>query len=214
MGAMPLTSSDVRDKRFSTSRLRLGYVQEDVDALLRRVEETLRALEQGTRPTKLITASDVMRAQFRTTVMRPGYDEEEVDAFLDEIAETLRELGLYSQQLRTGKHSAEYFRREAAPKPREPVSPRMRPEDIRNKGFHTTRLRIGYSDEEVDAFLDLAEATVAALVEGRPQEARLTASQVRGVRFSSTRFRPGYVEEEVDAFLDEIADELERYGLH
>jgi DivIVA domain-containing protein len=51
-------------------------------------------------------------------------------------------------------------------------------------------------------------------VEGRPQEARLTASQVRGVRFSSTRFRPGYVEEEVDAFLDEIADELERYGLH
>ena len=141
-----------------------------------------------------------MRAQFRTTVMRPGYDEEEVDAFLDEIAETLRELGLYSQQLRTGKHSAEYFRREAAPKPREPVSPRMRPEDIRNKGFHTTRLRIGYSEEEVDAFLDLAEATVAALVEGRPQEARLTASQVRGVRFSSTRFRPGYVEEEVDAF--------------
>lgn len=168
---MPLTSSDVRDKRFSTSRLRLGYVQEDVDALLRRVEETLRALEQGTRPAKLITASDVMRSQFRTTVMRPGYDEEEVDAFLDEVAETLRELGLYTQQLRTGRHSAEYFRRIAtAPKSREHVIPRMRPEDIRNKGFHTTRLRAGYSEEEVDAFLDLAEATIAALVEGGPRK--------------------------------------------
>ncbi|KUP98000.1 DivIVA domain-containing protein [Thermobifida cellulosilytica] len=210
---MPLTSSDVRDKRFSPSRMRLGYVQEDVDALLRRVEATLRALEQGTRPTKVITASDVMRSQFRTTVMRPGYDEEEVDAFLDEIAETLRGFGLYSQQLRTGKHSAEYFRR-TAPPPREPVSPRMRPEDIRNKGFNTTRLRVGYAEEEVDAFLDRAEATIAALVAGRVSDAQLTASQVREARFSSTRLRSGYVEAEVDAFLDEIADELERYGLH
>ena len=147
-------------------------------------------MSKETRPTKLITASDVMRAQFRTTVMRPGYDEEEVDAFLDEIAETLRELGCAAAVAHREAQRHEYFRREAAPKPREPVSPRMRPEDIRNKGFHTTRLRIGYSEEEVDAFLDLAEATVAALVEGRPQEARLTASQVRGVRFSSTRFVP------------------------
>ncbi|TDQ54940.1 DivIVA domain-containing protein [Actinorugispora endophytica] len=208
---MPLTASDVHNKRFNTSRLRPGYVQEDVDALLRRVESTLSALEQGARPGGLITASDVMGSHFRTTMVRPGYDEEEVDTFLDEVAEALRARGLYASEARTGKHSPEYFRQNAPPEPA--PSPGMRPEDVRDKGFTTTRLRAGYAEEEVDEFLDRAEATIAALVSGNREEASLTASEVRAVQFSGTRLRTGYAEEEVDDFLDELADELERYGL-
>lgn len=208
---MPLTSSDVHNTRFTTSRLRRGYVQADVDALLREVEATLAAFERGERPVHPVTASDVMRSQFRTTLMRPGYDEAEVDDFLDEVAETLRALGLYASGVSAGRHSAEYFRHKHNPHPA--PAPRLRPEDIRDKGFNTTRLRAGYAEEEVDTFLDRAEAAIAALVAGRREDVSLTASEVRTLRFSSTRLRTGYAEEEVDGFLDELADELERYGL-
>lgn len=62
----------------------------------------------------------------------------------------------------------------------------------------------GYSEHEVDAFLDLVEATLRG-------EARLTPADVRDVVFSpSARFRRGYDAAQVDAFLDEVQRELAR----
>jgi DivIVA domain-containing protein len=64
---------------------------------------------------------------------------EEVDAFLSAIRDTF--LGI-----------------------REPS---LTPDEIRAKQFSTTRLRPGYDEEEVDAFLDKAESRLAAQVSAR-----------------------------------------------
>jgi DivIVA domain-containing protein len=40
----------------------------------------------------------------------------------------------------------------------------LTPEDVRNKQFSTTRLRPGYDEEEVDAFLDEVEAELDRLI--------------------------------------------------
>lgn len=83
---MPLTPEDIRNKRFRSARMRRGYHQEDVDALLERVEEALRALDGGQdaaqRP---VTADEVAGSSFRSTLLTSGYDEGEVDDFLDVI---------------------------------------------------------------------------------------------------------------------------------
>ncbi|ASU82105.1 DivIVA domain-containing protein [Nocardiopsis gilva YIM 90087] len=89
--------------------------------------------------------------------------------------------------------------------------PRMTPEDVRNKEFATTRLTTGYNEQEVDDFLDSAEVTLEALLNGRPDRALLTPAQVERVQFGTTRARPGYDPAQVDAFLDLLADELRRY---
>jgi DivIVA domain-containing protein len=71
---------------------------------------------------------------------------------------------------------------------------------IRNATFRTTRLRPGYDEDEVDAFLDYV---LEVLSRGQ----RLHRLQVRCVEFSTTRLRPGYEMEDVDRFLIEV----ERY---
>jgi DivIVA domain-containing protein len=73
-------------------------------------------------------------------------------------------------------------------------------ERIRTASFRTTRLRPGYDEAEVDAFLDYVLQTLS-----RGQ--RLPRMQVRCVEFSTTRLRPGYDMEDVDKLLIEI----ERY---
>lgn len=86
-------------------------------------------------------------------------------------------------------------------------------EDARGIRFSGTRLRSGYAQEEVDGFLDRAEATLAALSAGRSEADPLTAAQVEAARFSVTRLQPGYDASEVDEFLDALAAELRRHGL-
>src|SRR5215467_6072156 len=41
----------------------------------------------------------------------------------------------------------------------------LTPADVRNKQFSTTRLRPGYDEEEVDAFLDEVEAALDELIQ-------------------------------------------------
>ena len=65
---------------FSTTRLRPGYDQIEVDDFLDAVRDTF--LGRRKPP---VTAYDVRKVQFSTTRMRPGYDQMEVDAFLDRI---------------------------------------------------------------------------------------------------------------------------------
>jgi DivIVA domain-containing protein len=69
----------INKKRFSTIRLRPGYDEEEVDALLDAVRDTF--LGAGTRR----TATEVRSSKFTATRLCPGYGEEEVNNFLDEI---------------------------------------------------------------------------------------------------------------------------------
>jgi DivIVA domain-containing protein len=68
----------------------------------------------------------------------------------------------------------------------------------RTQYFPVTRLRPGYDQDQVDAFLESISDTFLGV-----REPPLTASEVRDKQFTTTRLRPGYDEEEVDAFLDE-----------
>jgi DivIVA domain len=76
---------------------------------------------------------------------------------------------------------------------------------VERVSFRSGRLGMGYSEEEVDAFLDRIAATLRGTAD-RP----LTAADVREARFSTVLFRPGYAIGEVDEFLADIAEVLER----
>ena len=218
MGTMPLTPADIRNKKFHTVRLRPGYNEEDVDALLDRIEETLIALEGGPRRGALITAEEIRNSRFRTTRMSPGYREDEVDDFLDVVAAELAGRGL-GQVVppplppRPGQNVPGHPMPPGLPgSPGAPgATPRMTPEDIRNSRFATTRLTTGYNEQEVDDFLDRAEHTLGVLLQGRTDRATLTSAEVERVQFATTRARPGYDPAQVDRFLDALADELRRY---
>ncbi len=82
------------------------------------------------------------------------------------------------------------------------AAPNFRPmmERIRTASFRATRLRQGYDEDEVDAFLDY-------ILETLRRGQRPPRMQVRCVEFSTTRLRPGYEMEDVDTLLFEI----ERY---
>jgi DivIVA domain-containing protein len=70
----------VHRKQFSTTRLRSGYDEEEVDILLDKVRDAL----LGTGPVP-VTLQEVTSARFTRTHLRPGYVEEEVDAFLADV---------------------------------------------------------------------------------------------------------------------------------
>lgn len=84
-----LTADDVVTARFSASRFRPGYRQDEVDRFLDRVAGTLRAREAGGWPADVVTAEEAARVAFGRTSVMPGYDPAEVDAFLAEVVATL-----------------------------------------------------------------------------------------------------------------------------
>lgn len=87
----------------------------------------------------------------------------------------------------------------AAPSP--PAAPRLTADEINNVRFHQTPPdELGYSEDEVDTFLDRVEATL----EG---EDVLTAEDVRQVRFGEVP--GGYDQDEVDTLLDLIEYSLD-----
>ncbi|MEI7656240.1 MAG: DivIVA domain-containing protein, partial [Actinomycetes bacterium] len=52
----------------------------------------------------------------------------------------------------------------------------LTPEEVRNKQFTTVRLREGYDEDEVDAFLDEIEAELARLLRENDELRQRTAS--------------------------------------
>jgi DivIVA domain-containing protein len=56
----------------------------------------------------------------------------------------------------------------------------LTPADVRNKQFSTTRLRPGYDEEEVDAFLDEVEAELDRLVQENAELRARLAEMLRG----------------------------------
>src|ERR1700730_3083577 len=56
----------------------------------------------------------------------------------------------------------------------------LSPADVRNKQFSTTRLRPGYDEEEVDAFLDEVEAELDRLIQENEELRAKLAECLRG----------------------------------
>ena len=56
----------------------------------------------------------------------------------------------------------------------------LTPADVRNKQFSTTRLRPGYDEEEVDAFLDEVEAELDRLIQENEELRAKLAELLRG----------------------------------
>ena len=191
----------VEARKFSTTRLRPGYDQEEVDVFLTAIRDSFLGVR---RPS--LRPDDIRYKQFSTTRLRPGYDEEEVDAFLDEA-----ELRLAAQgsDLDTGKAQDGEPELDAdsppvqdqpttRPAPDSDVGGTVLAEWVEARKFSTTRLRPGYDMEEVDVFLTAIRDSFLGV--RRPS---LRPDEIRYKQFSTTRLRPGYDEEEVDAFLDE-----------
>jgi len=84
-----LTADDVLTARFSETRFRPGYRQDEVDRFLDRVAGTLRARSAGGWPADAVTSEELARAAFGRTSVMPGYEIAEVNAFLAEVAATL-----------------------------------------------------------------------------------------------------------------------------
>ena len=110
-----LTSDDVLNVKFDSTRLREGYVQDEVDEFLDEVTTTLRGLEErlGAGPGAasgshqesgiLLTSQDVKSIRFTTSRFREGYEQPDVDAFLDTIVETMEAM---EARLNSGAYGA------------------------------------------------------------------------------------------------------------
>jgi DivIVA domain-containing protein len=84
-----MRAEDVIATRFTPTRFRDGYDQDQVDDLLDRITATFAAVEQGRGPGPL-SADEVVAARFQPTKFREGYDQDQVDAFLDQVVVALR----------------------------------------------------------------------------------------------------------------------------
>jgi DivIVA domain-containing protein len=62
----------------------------------------------------------------------------------------------------------------------------LTPADVRNKQFSTTRLRPGYDEEEVDAFLDEVEAELDRLIQENEELRAKLAETMRGGKVPAT----------------------------
>jgi len=89
----------VQARKFSTTRLRPGYDQEEVDAFLIEIRDSFLGVRQPS-----LTSGEIRVKQFSTTRLRRGYDQEEVDAFLDE-AESRLPVQVLPSGARPGKNN-------------------------------------------------------------------------------------------------------------
>ncbi|QBI52122.1 DivIVA domain-containing protein [Streptomonospora litoralis] len=198
----PITAEEVEGAKFRTTRLSPGYDEEEVDHFLDVVAADLRA-HGLVRPSEAAWPETARPLQAPQAPRNPRHHPGE--AAPGPPPPPPNPMG--PPPVPTGP----------PPAPSEPPPsarggrPALRPEDIRNQQFSTTRLTTGYNEEEVDAFLDSAETTLEALLHGHSERAPLTAAQVDRVQFSTTRARPGYDPAQVDAFLDFLAQEFRHY---
>jgi len=109
----------------------------------------------------------------------------------------------------------------------------MKSTDVAKKKFRPVKWAEGYDVDQVDAFLDRVQATLAAHERGGagaslpdgmlaraaaaaagstgtavPADGLCTPEDVVGARFAPTKFRQGYHQGEVDDFLDEVVAAL------
>ena len=89
--------------------------------------------------------------------------------------------------------------------------------DVDNVRFTATQFREGYSQREVDRFLEKVANSLKVLQEradssGYASESThvqvLTVDDVQNVKFAATRLREGYEQDEVDRFLDHVVETM------
>lgn len=192
---------------------------DQVDRLVRRIEGTL---GRGTPEGEPITADEIRRARLRTR--RGGYHELAVDFALQAFIVAIEALPAGA-----GGHPAFPAPRTARTEPDPEVrrrgahrplrAARTEPErgdredqgeradyaaQVERVAFRSGRLGMGYDEDEVDAFLDRAVATLRGTA-----DTTLTSDGVREARFTTVMLRPGYAIGEVDEFLADLAEVLE-----
>lgn len=172
-------------------RLR-GYRRGQVDAVLSRVAGTLGTAAELTGPP--ITAEETRASRFRLELR--GYDRRIVDELL---SERIRELVAHEQ---AGGYNARHARTRA-PARFSPVSADWLVSWITTAQFGVVRVKRGYDERDVDAFL----ARVVAGLHGDAPP--VGGRDVRESRFRTVRFGAAYEEREVDRFLDQLASALD-----
>ena len=128
---------------------------------------------------------------FSSTGLGFGYDKREVDAFRSAVRDTFLGGAVFSVS-----------------------TPPVKSDDVRGKQFSTRRLRKGYDEKEVAAFLDAAGLRLAAMEStDRPAGPLVSGAILAGwaewadsTTFSNPRWRRGYEPIQVYAFLDAIRD--------
>ena len=127
---------------------------------------------------------------FSSTGLGLGYNKREVDAFRSAVRDTFLGGAVFSVS-----------------------TPPVKSDDVRGKLFTTTRLRPGYDEKQVAAFLEAASIRLAAMEStDRPAGPLLAvpfspwAKWADSTTFSTRRLREGYDTAEVDAFREAIRD--------
>jgi DivIVA domain-containing protein len=86
----------------------------------------------------------------------------------------------------------------------------LTPADVRNKQFSTTRLRPGYDEEEVDAFLDEVESELDRLIQENEELRAKLAESLRGGKSSVPALSSPLAESKMDMMQPEPSREPER----
>ncbi len=184
-------TAEVQKRRPRIRRRLRGYRRAQVDAALARIAGTLGTAELTGPP---ITAEDARGIRFRVELR--GYDRRIVDELL---GERIREL---EAQESLGGYSARHARTRA-PARFSPVSADWLIAWITTAQFGVVRVKKGYDERDVDAFL----ARVVAGLQGDAPP--VGGRDVRECRFRTVRFGAAYEEREVDRFFDQLASALE-----
>ena len=112
-----------------------------------------------------LTAEGVVAKRFQPTKFQQGYDQDEVDDLLDK---TVREF----QRLQDENERLEQKKADPRSEPVFVTEPILTPEQVVKQKFSPTKFREGYSQDQVDDFLDLV---VLALRQWGSENERLRA---------------------------------------
>ncbi|WP_165485290.1 DivIVA domain-containing protein [Protofrankia symbiont of Coriaria ruscifolia] len=183
-----ITPTEIRSTRFNPTRFFSGYRESEVDDFLWAVEREFANLHRflsavsasaltgtprsGNARTDAaghrggpgsfhpgITGSEVKEKSFTGTRFRSGYDIAQVDAFLDTVSRELDRLQAMVGSAQDGR-------------PADSASPAVSlvPRDISDAKFDTTWLTGGYSEYEVDDFLDFLERELTRVQDYLPRD--------------------------------------------
>ena len=210
-----LTSAAVLDARFTVTRFREGYDQDEVTAFLARAAAALAAWEAGAGAPDL-AGDDVVAQRFRPTKFDNGFDQDEVDDLLDRIGVALREHAAAAHAAEAAAASAAASAASTTEATAAPVAPPpalVRASAITDAGFPTRRFGHGFSPSGVDGFLAAVRSVIAdyerpGMLDPAPA---LSAADVVNVRFTPTWWRSGYDQDEVAAYLTRIIETLHYY---
>lgn len=210
---MPVTADDIRNVAFSVPPIgKRGYNEDQVDDFLDELEARFR--DPADPRLAHLTPDAVRAAAFgKPSMGRRGYNKFEVDALLELCADTLERLpsGGGPAPAAPGSPTPGSPTPDAAATPAGPARRRtgLTADDILPVRFGKPGfLRRGYSETQVDDFLDALAARFRDPHD--PAVAWLTPDAIGEARFAPPpRGRAGYRIEDVDRFLALCRDELE-----